>query len=60
MVSTDSSNRPLSKEGGELKRDKQQIKGSYDAGNIGLSDALQSLMFDHGMWRGEALEYLGL
>ena len=39
---------------------KRQTKKEYIEGKIGLSDALASLMFDHGMDRGPALNYLGL
>jgi hypothetical protein len=39
---------------------KRGIKKSYLAGDIGLSDAIPDLMFDHDMTQGEALRYLGL
>lgn len=39
---------------------KRQIKAAYLRGDIGLSDAVPALMFDHNMERGEALRYLGL
>lgn len=37
---------------------KQQIKRSYTSARIGLSEALTALVFDFGMDRGEALQYL--
>ncbi len=39
---------------------KRQIKRAYDKGEIGLSDALPALVFDHDMERGEAYKFLGL
>ena len=39
---------------------KRTTKSLYISGIIGLNDALASLMFDHGMDRGDALKYLGL
>lgn len=41
-------------------RTKRQIKASYLKADIGLTDALRELMFDHGMNQGDALRYLGL
>ena len=37
---------------------KRQIKRSYLRAEIGISDAVPTLMFDHGMECGEALRYL--
>jgi hypothetical protein len=39
---------------------KQQIKQAYLEAEIGLSDALPALIFDHDMERIEAYQYLGL
>ncbi len=39
---------------------KRQIKRAYDKGEIGLSDALPALIFDHDMVRGDAYKFLGL
>lgn len=39
---------------------KRQIKKAYLNAEIGLSDAIPALMFDHSMDRGAALNYLGL
>jgi hypothetical protein len=39
---------------------KRAIKRAYLSGEIGVSDALSGLMFDHAMERGEALRFLGL
>jgi hypothetical protein len=39
---------------------KRQIKRSYLRDEIGLSEAIPALMFDHGMVRGDAFVYLGL
>ncbi len=39
---------------------KRQCKSEYLKANIGLTDALNCLMFDHSMDQGEALKYLGL
>jgi len=39
---------------------KRECKRKYLKAEIGLSEALQCLMFDHFMDRGEALRYLGL
>lgn len=39
---------------------KRECKKKYINADIGLSDAIQCLMFDHFMDRGEALKYLGL
>lgn len=37
---------------------KREIKRAYLRADIGLSDAVPALMFDHGMDRGEAFRYL--
>ena len=42
------------------KMTKRQIKNAYLRGDIGLSDAVPVLMFDHRMMLGEAYQYLGL
>lgn len=39
---------------------KLSIKRAYMRAEIGLSDAVSELMFEHGMTHGEALAYLGL
>lgn len=39
---------------------KRQTKAKFAAGTIFLGEALECLMFDHGMDRGDALRYLGL
>jgi hypothetical protein len=39
---------------------KRKIKRAYLGAEIGLSDAIPTLMFNHGMTRGEAFAYLGL
>jgi hypothetical protein len=42
------------------KRRKHKIKRQYENAEIGLTDALTELMFEHEMMQGEALKYLGL
>jgi hypothetical protein len=37
---------------------KRKIKRAYLRGDIGLSDAIPDLMFDHCMDRGQAIRYL--
>ena len=37
---------------------KREIKRAYLRADIGLSDAVPALMFDHDMDRGEAFRYL--
>jgi hypothetical protein len=37
---------------------KRQIKRAYLRAEIGLTDAVPALMFDHNMEYGEALRYL--
>jgi hypothetical protein len=39
---------------------KRKTKKLYLEAKIGLTDALASLIFDHFMDQGKALEYLGL
>ena len=39
---------------------KRQIKAAYVKADIFLGEAIEGLMFDHGLDRGEALKYLGL
>lgn len=39
---------------------KRQVKAAYLRADIGLSDAIPALMFEHAMDRGDALKYLGL
>lgn len=39
---------------------KRQCKSRYLRGEIGITDALACLMFDHSMDRGPTLRYLGL
>lgn len=39
---------------------KRQIKRAYLKAEIGLSDAILPLMFEHDMMHGEALKFLGL
>lgn len=37
---------------------KREIKRAYNAGDIGLSDAIPTLMFDCGMDHGAAVDFL--
>lgn len=37
---------------------KREIKSAYLKAEIGLSDAVPMLMFDHDMMQGDALRYL--
>ena len=39
---------------------KRECKKAYLSDAIGLSEALECLVFDYCMMRGAALEYLGL
>jgi hypothetical protein len=51
----------VTKEADELKVDnKNTVKKKYFNAEIGLSEAIQILMFDYFMERNEALKYLGL
>jgi hypothetical protein len=44
----------------EAMLSKRAIKRSYRMGEIGLSEAIPTLMFDHQLSCGEATTYLGL
>lgn len=37
---------------------KRQVKAAFVRGDVGFSDAVPALMFDHQMDRGEAFNYL--
>lgn len=39
---------------------KRQVKAKFGSGVLFLGEALDCLMFDHSMERGDALRFLGL